>query len=123
MRLKKIGKRGSAIIALVLVLGALVGALWAMDARKNGPTSANAKRMETAAARIAADGNFIGAGIFLGAYVGEHGTYAGAVLPASFRVQLVRADGTSYCLQTGVETGGVMHVVGPSGGAPASGPC
>jgi len=104
--------RGLGFVSLLVSL-ALVGALWAMDARKNGPTSANAKRMETAAARIAADGN----------YVGEHGTYAGAVLPASFRVQLVRADGTSYCLQTGVETGGVMHVVGPSGGAPASGPC
>ena len=114
--------RGLGFVSLLVSL-ALVGALWATDARKNGPTSANAKRMETAAARIAADGNFISAGIFLGAYVGEHGTYTGAALPASFGVQLVRADATSYCLQTGVGTGGVMHVVGPNGGGPASGPC
>jgi len=107
----------------MLVALALVGALWAMDAHRNGPTSQNAQRMETAASQIAADGNFLGAATYLAYYASQNETYVGATLPASFGVQLVRADATSYCLQTAVGTGGVMHAVGPNGPGPASGPC
>jgi hypothetical protein len=46
----------------------------------------------------------------------ESGTYAGTTF-ASATVRLVRADATSYC----VETSG-LHVAGPGGG-PESGPC
>ena len=114
--------RGLGLVSLLVVL-ALVGGLWAMDARNNGPTSPSAQRMQTAADRIAADGNFIGAATFLAAYEAENGTYVGAALPPSFGVQLVRADASSYCLQTAVGTAGVMHAIGPNGGPPADGPC
>jgi hypothetical protein len=114
--------RGLGLVSMLVVLG-MVGALWAMDARTNGPTSQSAQRMETAADRIAADGNFIGAATFLAVYQAQNGTYVGAVLPPSFGVQLVRVDASSYCLQTAVGTGGVMHAVGPNGGPPADGGC
>jgi hypothetical protein len=114
--------RGLGLVSLLVTL-AIVGALWAMDARSNGPTSPNAQRMETAASGIAADGNFIGAETFLADYQAQNGTFVGAVLAPSFGVQLVRADASSYCLQTSVGTTGVMHAVGPNGPGPAAGPC
>ena len=48
------------------------------------------------------------------------GTYAGASV-AGFGVTLVRADASSYCLQTGAGAA-VSHLAGP-GGTAASGPC
>lgn len=105
----------------MLVVLALVGALWAMDARNNGPTSQNAQRVETQAQQVSAAVNFGTAAIQLQAYYAENNTYVGASLPPSFGVQLVRADATSYCLQAGTGTA-VQHVVGP-GGTPAAGPC
>jgi hypothetical protein len=114
--------RGLGLVSLLVVLG-MVGALWSMDARTNGPTSASAQRIQTAADRIAADGNFIGAATFLAAYQAQNGTFVGAALPPSFGVQLVRADPSSYCMQTAVGTGGMMHAIGPNGGPPADGPC
>jgi hypothetical protein len=79
--------------------------------------------METAASQIAADGNFIGAATYLAYYQSQNGTFAGATLPPSFHVQLVRADATTYCIQTAVAGQGVMHAVGPNGGGPAAGSC
>lgn len=105
----------------MLIVLALVGALWAMDARNNGPTSQNAKRVETFAQQAALGMNFAAAGTELGAYYAENNTYVGATLPPSFGVQLVRADATSYCLQAGTGTA-VQHLVGP-GGTPAAGSC
>ena len=113
--------RGVGLVSLLVAL-ALVGALWAMDAQHNGPTSQNAQRMETEASRAAADVNFFGAATQLEAYRAESGTYVGASLPPSFGVQLVRADASSYCLQAGVGSS-AQHYVGPGGGAAASGPC
>ena len=112
--------RGLGLISLLVVL-AIVGAMWAMDARDNGPTSQNAQRVETFAQQAAALTNFAAAGTQLGMYYAENSTYVGATLPASFGVQLVRADATSYCLQAGTGTA-VQHLVGP-GGQPAAGPC
>jgi hypothetical protein len=112
--------RGLGLVSLLVVLG-LVGALWAMDARNNGPTSRNAQRMETQAEQAAASVNFGTAAIQLQAYYAENSTYVGAALPPAFGVQLVRADATSYCLQAGTAPS-VQHLVGP-GGTPASGPC
>jgi hypothetical protein len=105
----------------MLVVLAVVGALWAMDARNNGPTSQNAQRVESQAQQMSAAANFGSAAIQLQAYQAENGTFVGASLPPSFGVQLIRADATSYCLQAGTGTA-VQHVVGP-GGRPAAGAC
>jgi Tfp pilus assembly protein PilE len=113
--------RGLGLVSLLVAL-ALVGALWAMNARQNGPTSQSAQRMETQAEGVSADMNFLGAATALEAYRAENATYAGATLPASFHVQVARADASSYCLQA-TTTSGIVHVVGPNGGAPASGAC
>jgi len=112
--------RGLGLVSLLVAL-ALVGALWAMDARKNGPTSQNAQRIETQAQQAVASVNFMAAAAQLEGYRADQGTYVGATLPPSFGVQLVRADVSSYCLQAGVGAV-VQHYVGP-GGTPAAGPC
>jgi hypothetical protein len=112
--------RGLGLVTLLVSL-ALVGALWAMNARSNGPTSQNAKRVETQAQQVSAASNFIGAATQLELFRAENGTYVGATLPPSFGVQLVRADASSYCMQTGTGTA-VQHEVGP-GGSPAAGSC
>ncbi len=92
-----------------------------MDARNNGPTSQNAKRVETQAQQAVASVNFMAAATQLELFRSENGSYVGATLPASFGVQVARADASSYCLQAGVGTA-VQHYVGP-GGTPAAGPC
>jgi Tfp pilus assembly protein PilE len=112
--------RGFGLVSLLVAL-ALVGALWAMNARSNGPASSNAKRIETQAQQVSAAANFIGAATQLETFRADSGTYVGASLPPSFGVQLVRADATSYCLQAGAGTA-VQHYIGP-GGTPAAGPC
>jgi hypothetical protein len=112
--------RGLGLVSMLIVL-ALVGALWAMDARNNGPTSQSAQRVESEARQMSAAVNFGSAAIQLQAYEAENGTYVGASLPPSFGVQLVRTDATSYCLQSGTGTA-AQHLVGPSG-TPAAGPC
>ena len=113
--------RGLGLVSLLVSL-ALVGALWAMNARQNGPTSQSAQRAETQADRVSADLNFMGAATALEGYRAEHGSYVGATLPASFGVRLVRADASSYCVQA-TTTNGVVHVFGPSSSGPAAGPC
>jgi hypothetical protein len=110
-------------LGLVVVLCSLVivGVLMAMNLSQNGPTSKSAERAETEAMAAVGTANFAQAGTELEAYRAEHETYAGAVLPPSFGVALVRADSTTYCLQAGVG-GAVQHFVGPAGPA-AGGPC
>jgi hypothetical protein len=108
-------------LVVVLCSLAIVGVLMALNLGQNGPTSQTAKRAE--AEGIAAVGmvNFTQAGTELEAYRAEHETYAGALLPPSFGVTLMRADATTYCLQAGVG-GAMQHFVGPAGPA-AAGPC
>ena len=112
--------RGLGLVTLLIGL-VLVGLLWARDASQNGPTSQNAQRVETQAEQVSAAVNFGTAAVQLEAYRAENGTYAGASLPPSFGVQLVRADASSYCLQSGA-TPPVQHLAGP-GGRAVSGPC
>ena len=57
----------------------------------------------------------------LQAWFAANGTYAGAALPQGSGVALVRADTTSYCLQT-TEATPVMHEAGPNGTV-QPGPC
>lgn len=112
--------RGLGLVRLLVAL-ALVGALWAMDAHSNGPTSQNATRMETQAQQAVSSVNFLGAAAQMEGFRADNATYVGATLPASFGVQLVSATAASYCLQAGAGTA-VQHYVGP-GGTPAAGPC
>jgi type II secretory pathway pseudopilin PulG len=108
--------RAFGLISMVVAL-ALVAILWALSMQHSGPTSSTAKHAE-AQARAAVSGiNFTAASTQLEAYHADHASYAGAALPPSFGVTLVRADATSYCLQSGNE-----HFVGPAGPAVA-GPC
>jgi len=76
------------------------------QAKTVGPTSeAGQRATEQAAAQVSA-ANFQAAAPVLAAHQAQNGTYAGAVLPPSFGVALVRADASSYCLQAG--TGGAV---------------
>jgi len=111
---------GFGIVSLLLAL-VLGGALWAMNASKAGPTSEPAQKAESQAQQVAATANFGAAAVQLETFHAENATYSGVSLPPSFGVTLVRADASSYCLQT--ETGAaVQHLVGP-GGQPAPGSC
>ena len=105
----------------LLVALALLGALWALNARTTGPTSATATHAETEAEQATAGVNFSQAALQLETLHAENGTYAGATLPASFGVVLVRADASSYCLQSG-SGAAVEHEFGP-GGSAAPGGC
>jgi Tfp pilus assembly protein PilE len=112
--------RGIGLVGLLVAL-VVVGALWAMNASSNGPTSQQSERVETEAQQASAAVNFGQAVPQLEAFHAENGTYAGATLPPSFGVALVRADAASYCLQAGAGAA-LQHEIGP-GGTPAAGPC
>ena len=112
--------RAFGLVAVVSSL-ALVAILMALNMQHSGPTSATAKRAESEANVAVAGLNFTGAATELEAFHAESGTYAGATLPPSFGVALVRADAASYCLQAGSGTS-LQHFVGP-GGSAAAGPC
>ena len=105
----------------VLASLAIVGYLFVVQSNEVGPTSEAAQQAQADAAAGAAGASFQAAAPVLQAHFAQAGTYAGATLPPSYGVALVRADGTSYCLQAGTgET--ARHVVGPAG-SPAPGPC
>ena len=108
------------LVSLVCSL-AIVGVLMMLTMSHDGPSSNDTKRAEAQASAAVGSLNFTGAATELEAYKSENATYAGAVLPPSFGVTVVRADAATYCLQAGVG-GAVQHFVGP-GGTPASGPC
>src|SRR5437016_6606426 len=113
-------RSGFGVVSLLLAL-VLVGALWGMNASKSGPSSDQAKQAESQAQQVSAAANFGQAAIQLETFHAENGTYIGVALPPSYGVSLVRADASSYCLQTGTGAA-VQHLVGP-GGQPAAGHC
>jgi len=112
--------RAFGVISITVSL-AVVGILWALTMQHSGPTSSTAKRAEADASAAVSAINFTAAATQLEAYHAENATYAGATLPPSFGVTLVRADAATYCLQTGIG-GSAQHFAGP-GGAAAAGPC
>ena len=112
--------RAFGLISIVCSL-ALVAVLWALTMQHSGPTSERTKQARADATAAVSSINFTAAAPELEAYRAENGTYAGASLSPGFGVTLVRADATSYCLQSGVGTS-VQHFAGPSG-ATAAGPC
>ena len=105
--------RGVGLVGLLVAL-VLVGTLWALSARTTGPTSATATRAETEAQQASAGVNFSHAALQLETFHAENGSYQGATLPASFGVTLIRANATSYCLQSGIGVA-AEHEVGPAG--------
>ena len=85
--------RGFGVVVMVCSL-AIVAVLMALNLRQSGPTSKTVKHAEAAATAAVGSLNFTGAATELEARHAENGTYAGAALPASFGVALVRADAT-----------------------------
>ena len=108
------------LISIVVAL-AILAILWALTMQHSGPTSGTAKQAERDASAAVSALNFTAAATQLEAYHAENATYAGATVPPSFGVTLVRADAASYCLQTGLGAS-AQHFAGP-GGATAAGPC
>ena len=104
-------------IPALLVAVAMGLYLSAKGMQSNGPASASGQQAITQAQSEVAATNFGQADTAMQAFFAQSGTYAGATLPAGTGVVLVRADATSYCLQSGAE-----HEDGP-GGQPAPGPC
>ena len=106
------------MVLLVLTL-AVGGYVFAQQSKQEGPASQAAQQAEAEAAAAASATSFAAALPTLQAWYADRGTYAGAALPPSFGVTLVRGDATSFCLQT---ADGQSHETGPNG-APAPGPC
>jgi hypothetical protein len=102
------------LVMLVLSL-AVGGYLFSLQ----GKTSVTPEQAQTQADAAASATSFAAAAPTLQAYYADHGTYAGASLPPSYGVTVVRGDATSFCLQT---ADGQSHETGPNG-APAAGPC
>jgi len=103
-------------LPLLLISLAVGGLLFVRDARRSRPASSVAQQAETQAQVAVASTNFGGV-VPVQAWYAENATYAGATLPPGSGVVLVRADVTSYCLQSDME-----HLDGP-GGVAQPGPC
>ena len=112
------------MIGLPLVLISLLvgGYLSTQQSKTAGPTSDVVTQAETQAQQFAAGTNFQAIVPLMDAAFAANGTYAGAELPVGSGVTLVRADATSYCLQTTGDAATVMHEAGPNGTA-QPGPC
>jgi type II secretory pathway pseudopilin PulG len=108
-------------IVLLLVSLAIIGGLFAMQSKTDGPTSAAATQEEAQAVAAASAQTFAQVAQVLQADYAQDGTYAGAQLPVGSGVTLVQATTTSYCLESNVD-GTLVHESGP-GGSPASGGC
>jgi hypothetical protein len=105
---------GFPILIISLAIG---GFLFVQQSKTVGPTSSVATQAETQAANDAAATNFAAAAPVLQAWFADNSTYAGVTLPPVYGITVVRADATSFCLQSGTE-----HEVGP-GGQPQPGRC
>jgi len=102
---------------LLIVSLAIGGFLFVKQSQTVGPTSSVAQQAETQAAVAASATDFNAALPDLQAWFADHGTYAGVTLAPVYGITVVRADATSFCLQSGAE-----HQVGPAG-PPQPGPC
>jgi hypothetical protein len=107
------------VLGIPALLVAVVVAFYASSQamKSSGPTSRSGQQAITQAQSATAGTNFSQVVPALQAFYDQNQTYVGATLPAGSAVVLVRADATSYCLQSGDE-----HEDGP-GGQPAPGPC
>jgi ABC-type hemin transport system substrate-binding protein len=101
-------------LPLMLVTLLIGGYLFTQQSKSNGPSAPAVTQAETQAQAEVAATNLQAMASVLQAWFAANGTYAGASLPLGAGAALVRADTTSYCLQT---TGAapVMHQTGPDG--------
>jgi len=106
---------------MLLISLAIVGGLFALQNKSQGPTSAGVTQDEAQAVAAASAQTFAQVDQVLQADFAQDGTYVGAQLPVGSGVTLVQATATSYCLEANVE-GTLVHETGP-GGSPASGAC
>ncbi len=109
---------GLPLLLVVLLVG---GYLFVTQSKSNGPTSAAVTQAETQAESFTAGTNFQAADQVLQGWYAENGTYVGATMAPGSGVTLVRADATSYCIET-VAGAAVEHETGP-GGQPQPGSC
>jgi hypothetical protein len=112
--------RGLGLIVALISL-AIVGALFAMQSKSQGPAAATITHAESQAIATAASGGFTPVAQILQVDAAQSGTYVGAQLPIGTGVTVAQASATSYCLQMNI-TGTLVHERGP-GGSPAPGPC
>ena len=111
------------MFGLVGVLAALVIGAYLTVGGGGGassPSSAQVTTVEQQALAAAASANFQQAAAALEQNRAATGSYEGTSL-AGFGVELVRADASSYCIQSGAGTS-LEHEQGP-GGSPAPGGC
>jgi hypothetical protein len=108
-------------LVLFLISLAIVGGLFAMQSKTQGPTAPAVTQDESQALVAATSQTFAQVVEVLQADYTQAGTYVGAQLPAGSGVTLVQATATAYCLETNV-SGTLVHEYGP-GGTPAAGPC
>jgi hypothetical protein len=108
---------------IVLLVSLLIGGyLFTQQAMTNGPGAPAVTQAVANAQGVAAATDFQGAASVLQAWDATNGTYAGATLPAGSGVVLVRADATSYCLETLGSPTATMHETGPND-TPQPGTC
>lgn len=107
----------------MLLVSLLIGGyLFTQQSKTTGPTSDVATQAETQAQAFTAATNFQPIVPLLDASFAANGTYAGAELPLGSGVTLVRADATSYCIQSTGDPTAVVHEAGPNGTV-QPGPC
>jgi Tfp pilus assembly protein PilE len=108
-------------ISLLSLLATLLVVGWLLTAQNgHSPSPSETTQAVEQAQQAAAGLTFQQAETQLEQSHALNGTYTGASV-AGFGVTLIRADASSYCLQTGSGTA-VSHFAGP-GGTTASGPC
>jgi hypothetical protein len=106
---------------LFLISLAVVGGLFALQSKSQGPTAPAITHAESQALVAATSQTFAQVAEVLQADYAQAGTYVGARLPVGSGVTLVQATSTAYCLETNV-SGTLVHEHGP-GGTPGAGPC
>jgi hypothetical protein len=112
--------RSIGLVLLLVSLG-IGGYLVMAQSRSAGPTAPVVTQAETQGNAFVAGTNFQGADASLQAWFAENATYVGATLSPGSGAVLVRADATTYCLQSGAGAA-AEHELGPGGQAQA-GPC
>jgi hypothetical protein len=108
---------------LLLLVPVLIGGyLFIQQSKTSGSGAPAITQAETQAQGVVAATNFQATASVLQAWFASNGTYAGAALPPGSGVTLVRADATSYCLETIGSATATMHETGPNG-TPEPGAC
>jgi putative hemolysin len=111
-----------AVTLLSLLAAVAVGGyLFVAGNNAAGPTSPRVSTAEQQGVQAAASVNLQQAAAALEANRASTGSYAGTSLSGYGDVLLVRADASSYCVQSG-SGATTFHLAGP-GGSPAAGGC